>query len=56
MRRPLHLWKVKKSDFVLWMVAFLGTIFLGVMIGLGAAIGLSIVIVIYEAVFPQVGP
>lgn len=25
-----YLWTVKKSDFVLWMVAFLGTLFLGV--------------------------
>jgi hypothetical protein len=25
-----YLWKVKRSDFLLWMVAFLGTLFLGV--------------------------
>eukprot|EP00967_Tisochrysis_lutea_P030499 scaffold35837_cov30-Tisochrysis_lutea.AAC.4 len=25
-----YLWNVKKSDFALWMVAFLGTLFLGV--------------------------
>jgi len=50
----LHLWKVKKTDFFLWMTAFLGTLFLGVMIGLGAAIGLSLVIIIYESVFPQI--
>jgi sulfate transporter 4 len=53
-REAMHLWKVKKSDFILWMAAFLGTLFLGVMIGLGTAIMLSITIVIYEAVFPQV--
>jgi sulfate transporter 4 len=54
-REAMHLWKVKKSDFILWMTAFLGTLFLGVMIGLGTAIMLSISIVIYEAVFPQIG-
>jgi sulfate transporter 4 len=54
-REAMHLWKVKKSDFLLWVTAFLGTLFLGVMIGLGTAIVLSITIVIYEAVFPQIG-
>jgi len=50
----LHLWKVKKTDWLLWMTAFLGTLFLGVMLGLGIAIGLSLVIIIYESVFPQI--
>ena len=30
----IHLWKVKKPDFCLWIFAFLGTLFLGVQNGL----------------------
>ncbi|KAL3916059.1 MAG: hypothetical protein SGPRY_006979 [Prymnesium sp.] len=32
----LHLWKIKKPDFVLWMLAFFGTLFLGVQNGMDA--------------------
>jgi sulfate transporter 4 len=48
------LWKVKKHDFVLWMVAFIGTMLLGVLLGMLVAVGLSLVIVIYESVRPQI--
>lgn len=50
----MMMWKVKKSDFLLWIVAFLFTIFLGAKYGLGVAIGLSLLIVIYESVTPQI--
>jgi len=50
----IMMWKVKKSDFLLWVVAFLFTIFLGAKYGLGVAIGLSLLIVIYESVTPQI--
>jgi sulfate transporter 4 len=52
-KEAMHLWHVKKSDFICWLFAFLGTIFLGVQIGLMTAIALSLVIVIYESVTPQ---
>lgn len=48
-----QLWKVKKHDFVLWVVAFIGTMLLGVLLGMLVAVGLSLVIVIYESVRPQ---
>jgi len=48
------MWKVKKSDFLLWIVAFLVTIFFGAEYGLGVAVGLSLLIVIYESVTPQI--
>merc|ERR1719276_509261 len=48
-----NLYHVRKNDFMLWMVAFLGTLFLGVLIGIGLAVFLSLVIVIYESVRPQ---
>lgn len=34
--QALHLWKIKKPDFVLWMLAFFGTLFLGVQNGMDA--------------------
>jgi len=48
-----HLWKVKKTDCLLWFVAFLGTLFLGVQVGLLLAIGVSLALVIVESVRPQ---
>jgi len=49
-----RLWRVKKHDFILWVVAFLGTLFLGVLMGIALAVALSLVIVIYESVRPQI--
>jgi len=49
-----RLYHVKKHDFVLWVVAFLGTLFLGVLLGIAVAVSLSLVIVIYESVRPQI--
>mmetsp|Transcript_21792 Transcript_21792/g.70505 ORF Transcript_21792/g.70505 Transcript_21792/m.70505 type:complete len:827 (-) Transcript_21792:116-2596(-) len=48
-----ELWRVKKWDFVLWFVAFLGTLFIGPLQGIGIAVLLSLVVIIYEAVRPQ---
>jgi sulfate transporter 4 len=53
-QEALHLWHVKKQDCLLWVVAFLGTLFLGVLMGICVAVGLSLVIVIYESVRPQI--
>ena len=49
-----HLWKVRKQDFFLWVLAFLGTLFLGVLNGLAVAVGASLIIVLYESVRPQI--
>jgi len=49
-----RLFHVKRNDFVLWVVAFLGTLFLGVLMGIVVAVSLSLVIVIYESVRPQI--
>jgi len=49
----IHLWTVKKSDWLCWMAAFLGTLFAGVELGLIIAISLSLLVVIYESVRPQ---
>lgn len=49
----LFLFKANFLDFLVWLAAFLGTIFLGVEIGLGIAIGLAIVLVVYQSAFPH---
>lgn len=52
-REAIYLYKVHKFDFSIWMVAFFATMFLGVEIGLGTAVGVSLLIVIYESVYPR---
>jgi sulfate transporter 4 len=47
------LWHVKKQDCALWFVAFFGTLFLGVLMGICIAVIVSLVIVLYESVRPQ---
>jgi sulfate transporter 4 len=49
-----ELWKIKKRDFGLWLGAFLGTLFLGALHGIAAAVVLSVVCVMYEAARPQI--
>merc|ERR1712127_650 len=49
----IYLWKVHKFDFGNWMFAFLGTLFLGVELGLGIAIGISLLLVIFESAYPH---
>ena len=48
-----YLWKVHKFDFGVWMTAFLGTLFLGVEIGLAIAVCVSLLIVVYESAYPH---
>uniref|UniRef100_A0A7S2QJF3 STAS domain-containing protein n=1 Tax=Zooxanthella nutricula TaxID=1333877 RepID=A0A7S2QJF3_9DINO len=50
----IKLWRIKKQDFCLWVVAFLGTLAAGVLNGICLAVVLSLVIVIYESVRPQI--
>jgi len=50
----IRLWRVKKSDFILWVTAFLGTLFLGIQLGIGIAVILSLIIFIHESVTPQI--
>ena len=49
----IYLWKVHKFDFSVWLVAFLGTLFLGVELGLGIAVGISLLLVIFESAYPH---
>lgn len=49
----MYLWKVHKFDFFVWTVACAGTMFLGVEIGLGIAVIVSLLLVIYESAVPH---
>mmetsp|Transcript_28564 Transcript_28564/g.47552 ORF Transcript_28564/g.47552 Transcript_28564/m.47552 type:complete len:94 (+) Transcript_28564:2-283(+) len=49
----IYLFKVHKFDFSVWIVAFLGTLFLGVEFGLAIAVAVSVIIVVYESVYPH---
>lgn len=42
-----------KFDFSVWMIAFLGTLFLGVEMGLGLSVGISLLLVIFESAYPH---
>jgi sulfate transporter 4 len=49
----MHLWKVHKKDFTIWTCACVGTMFLGVQIGLILSVGVSLIIVLYESAYPH---
>lgn len=52
-QEAMYLWKVHKFDFGVWAFAFLGTLFLGIELGLGIAVGLSLLLVILESANPH---
>ena len=39
--------------FGVWVIAFVGTLFLGVEIGLAISVGISLLLIIYESAFPH---
>ena len=49
----MYLYRVHKFDFTVWMAAFVCTLFLGVEYGLGTAVIISLLIVIYESAYPH---
>jgi sulfate transporter 4 len=49
----IFLFKANILDFLVWISAFLGCIFLGVEIGLAIAISLAILLVVYQSAFPH---
>ncbi|GIL90343.1 hypothetical protein Vretimale_18206 [Volvox reticuliferus] len=51
--QAIYLFRVNKLDFLVWMASFLGVLFISIEIGLGIAIGLALLIVIYESAFPH---
>lgn len=51
--QAIYLFRTNKLDFLVWCASFLITIFVSVEIGLGVAIGLAVLFVIYESAFPH---
>lgn len=49
----LYLLKVHKFDCAVWIAAFLGVMFLGLIDGLGIAVGISLLIVLWESAYPH---
>jgi len=49
----IYLWRVHKLDFFIWFISFLGTIFLGAEKGIGIAVIISLLSVIYESAYPH---
>lgn len=50
---PFKLWKTNKLDLACWLAAFLAVLFISVEIGLAVAIGLAILITLYQTAFPH---
>lgn len=50
----IHLWKVDKLDFGVWLAACAGSMFAGSEIGLAIAVSSSVLVVIYQSAFPQI--
>jgi sulfate transporter 4 len=49
----LYLWKVHRFDFTVWIIACFGTMLIGVEPGLAIAVGVSLLIVVYESAYPH---
>lgn len=48
-----YLWKVHRFDFCVWLIAALGTMFLGVQTGLAISVVVSLLLVFYESAYPN---
>lgn len=50
----IQLWRVSRLDWMIWVITFLFTLFLGVEIGLLAGVVVSLVLVLYKTAFPRI--
>lgn len=51
--QAIYLWKVSKLDLACWMAAFAGVLFYSVEVGLAIAIGLAVLLCLYQSAFPH---
>ncbi|KAF8066266.1 SULTR2 [Scenedesmus sp. PABB004] len=51
--QAVHLFRVRKLDWLVWMTSCVTTMFLGVEVGLAISIGLALLIVVYESAIPH---
>ncbi|XP_032895257.1 chloride anion exchanger [Amblyraja radiata] len=52
-REIVVLWKKDKYDCLVWIMAFIAAVLLGLDIGLGAAVGFELLTVVFRTQFPQ---
>ncbi|CAM8897794.1 unnamed protein product [Rhodiola kirilowii] len=50
----IFLWRVDKKDFLLWIITFSTTLFLGIEIGVLIGVGVSLAFVIHESANPHI--
>ncbi|MDH5399526.1 MAG: solute carrier family 26 protein [Cyclobacteriaceae bacterium] len=53
-KEPIHLWKSDRRDFLMLIVTFVATLSLGVEMGIGVGVLLSLAMVIYRATYPHI--
>ncbi len=53
-KEAVHLWHSNRSDFAMWMVTFLATLFIGIEQGIGLGVILSIALVIFRTTRPHI--
>lgn len=51
---PRFLWKTKKEDFAMLLVAFITTLTVGIQQGIGVGVALSLIVMIYRSTKPHV--
>lgn len=54
LKEPVHLWKTDRSDFWMLIVTFLGTLSLGIEIGIGLGVVLSLAMIIFQTARPHI--
>ena len=54
LRQALKLWHCSVADFGVWLTAFIATLFLGVILGIAVALGLSMALFVYFATRPRI--
>ena len=50
---PFKLWKTNKLDMTCWLASFVCVLFISIEIGLACAIGLAVLITLYNTAFPH---
>jgi len=53
LKETKYLWIVERKDFLMMMITFAGTLFLGIGTGIGIGVGLSLAWIIFEASYPH---
>lgn len=53
-KRPLQLWKANRSDFWMLIATFVATLSMGIVIGIGAGVVLSLAVIIFQTTRPHI--